>query len=458
MGEKSLATLIVEGLGGVSNISTFENCMTRLRVTVHDASKVDVEALTKVKGVIKVIGEPSAPHIVVGPGVADTVCNEIKNMDGIKYSEYKGEAVMSKKQATGIMDFFAKTFTPLIPAFAGAGLLFGVMKIFTVIFNLTGAPVFDPSTSKFMFAINVLASTFFTYLNLAVAASAAEKMGGNKWLGLIAGGIVINLGSLAGLPMGIGNLVFVNGKGGTLAALAAGALIATVEKAVKNRVPDALKIHVPALVSIIVTGLVTIYIIQPIAGFITDIATAGIVWLLDNLGFLAYGISAGLFLPLVMTGMHHGLSPLHTSFITTLGYTPLYAACSCAGGGNVGATLALMVKYKDRPALREAAIAGLPIGVLGIAEPLIFGVNLPLGRSFVTACLGAAVGGCVLGFFPGQGAVTMNVSGILGMLVNTKPLAYLLAYATSIVAGFIITYVVGVKESALDSFENAKNN
>ena len=64
------------------------------------------------------------------------------------------------------------------------------------------------------------------------------------------------------------------------------------------------------------------------------------------------------------------------------------------------------------------------------------------------------MGGCVLGLFPGQGAITMNVSGILGGLVNTKPLAYYLAYAVSVAAAFVITYFVGVKDSALDAFRD----
>ena len=453
MSEKSLATLIIEGLGGVENVAAVENCMTRLRTVVRDPLKVDKEALKAIKGVLRVAGTDSEPQIVVGPGVADTASAEIQKMPGIKFSVNAGEAMMTKKSATGVFQFFAKVFTPLIPVFAGAGLIFGVMKIFTVIFNMTGAAIFDPGTSSFMFAINVLASTFFTYLNLAVATSAAKVMGGNPYLGLVAGGVIINLGSLAGTT-GLFGIAIVNGRGGTLAALAAGALIAVVEKKIKERVPDALKIHVPALLSIIVVGLLTIYIIQPIAGFISDAVTNLFLWLLDTAGPVAYGIIASMFLPLVMTGMHHGLSPVHTTFIETLGYTPIYSCCSLAGAGQVGAALALLVKYKKEQGVKEACIGGLPAGILGIGEPLIFGVSLPLGRVFATACAGAFVGGVVLGFFPGQGAITMNVSGILGGLVNTRPGAYYLAYLVAVVAAFAITYVVGVKESALESFRD----
>ena len=449
-----LAFQIVEALGGASNVISIENCMTRLRVCVKDAGLVKRDELSKIKEVLRVVGSDTEPQIVLGPGVADTIGGEIKKMEGIKYSEIKTEAVMKKKSATGIFSFFAQVFTPLIPVFAGAGLIFGVMKVLTLVFNMTGMPLFDPASSSFMFAVNVLASTFFTYLNIAVAMSAARVMGGNPYLGLIAGGIIINLGALAGTEMGVFGLIFTNGRGGTLAALAAGALIAVVEREIKKRVPDALKIHLPSLLSIIIVGLVTIYALQPVCGLVTDGITAAFLWLMDKAGFRAYAIIAGFFLPLVMTGMHQGLSPVHTTFIENLGYTPLYACCSMAGGGQVGASLALYLKYKHNKGLQRAVVGGLPAGILGIGEPLIFGVTLPLGRAFITACLGGACGGAVLGLFPGQGAVTMNVSGILGTLVNTKPMAYLVAYAVSILAGFVITYAVGVKDTALALFED----
>ena len=58
-----------------------------------------------------------------------------------------------------------------------------------------------------------------------------------------------------------------------------------------------------------------------------------------------------------------------------------------------------------------------------------------------------------MGFFPNSGSVTINVSGILGTLVNTQPLVYLMAYAISILSGFLIVYFVGAKPEDLDAFE-----
>ena len=52
---------------------------------------------------------------------------------------------------------------------------------------------------------------------------------------------------------------------------------------------------------------------------------------------------------------------------------------------------------KTRNARLKKVIKGaLPFGILGIGEPLIFGVTLPLGKPFIAACLGGAVGGALI--------------------------------------------------------------
>ncbi|MBE6831701.1 MAG: hypothetical protein E7519_15995 [Ruminococcaceae bacterium] len=458
MEAKTLAQEILECLGGAANIAELENCMTRLRVQVRDADKVKKDALLKIKGVMGVVGTPEEPQVILGPGVADKICTELKQMDGLNYSEAKQDgALMHKKKSKGIFEFFSNVFVPLVSIFAGAGLLFGIRQIFVLIFTLTGTAAFNPAAvadggSVFMAALTVLCSTFFTYLNIAVGCQAAKVMGGNPYLGLIAGGIVTNVGNLAGVSMGFFGLTFTNGKGGTLAALAAGALIAVVEKWIKDHCPDSLKIHLPSLGAILVVGLATLFIIQPVCGILTTGITNVLLWLVNNAGPLGGAVIAFTFLPLVMTGMHQGLTPIHLSLIQQLGYTPIYAFDSMAGGGQVGAAIALFFKYRKNKSLHNAVKGGLPAGILGIGEPLIFGVSLPLGRVFFTACAGAALGGALLGFFPHSGAVTVSVSGILGVLVNTNPLAYLAAYALSIAGGFLFTWSVGAKKEALDAF------
>lgn len=299
----SLAQNILDGLGGPSNIKQLENCMTRLRVSVANPDKVDKEKLEGLSKVLSVIDARPEFQVVLGPGVADNVCKEIRELGiDVKQGEAVYDSVTPKMTGKSILEFLSRVFAPLIPIFAGAGLLFGIKQIFVLIFDLTGAAFFNPAAvadggSVFMAALALLAGTFFTYLNIAIAMSACKQLGGNPYLGLVAGGIVSNVGNLAGASMGILGLTFVSGRGGALAALAAGALCAVVEKAVKKHTPDSLAVHMPSLITIVVVGLLTLFVLQPLLGFVMDVITTSsfgastrqVLWLRPSLascGFL----------------------------------------------------------------------------------------------------------------------------------------------------------------------------
>ena len=55
-----------------------------------------------------------------------------------------------------------------------------------------------------------------------------------------------------------------------------------------------------------------------------------------------------------------------------------------------GATLAVYFKTKTKT--KEIAIPAAASAFLGITEPAIFGVNLKLGKPFIAAAIGGAIG------------------------------------------------------------------
>jgi len=73
------AQQFIDALGGVANISEIEGCITRLRGTLVDASKVDVGKLQK----LKIVGRPmlmgTGVQIVVGTH-AELIGTEINNI------------------------------------------------------------------------------------------------------------------------------------------------------------------------------------------------------------------------------------------------------------------------------------------------------------------------------------------------------------------------------------------
>jgi PTS system sucrose-specific IIC component len=169
-------------------------------------------------------------------------------------------------------------------------------------------------------------------------------------------------------------------------------------------------------------------------------------------------ILAATFLPLVMLGIHQGLTPIHAQLITDTGYTVLLPILAMAGAGQVGMALAVYVKTKNKR-LKQLITNALPIGILGVGEPLIYGVSLPLFYPFITACLGAGFGGMVVGLVTSTlgdvGATAIGPSGVvlIPLIANGLWLWYLLGLVSAYIGGFVLTYFFGYKETMLEKLK-----
>lgn len=75
------ARAILSALGGVENIISLDNCLTRLRVTVEDSSRVDDAAL-KANGALGIVHlNPTSIQVVIGPQV-QSVKDELSHLTG----------------------------------------------------------------------------------------------------------------------------------------------------------------------------------------------------------------------------------------------------------------------------------------------------------------------------------------------------------------------------------------
>ena len=112
-----------------------------------------------------------------------------------------------------------------------------------------------------------------------------------------------------------------------------------------------------------------------------------------------------------------------------------------AGCGQVGASFAVYCKTKNK-ALKHTILSALPVGIMGIGEPLIYGVTLPLGKPFLGACLGGAFGGAWQAFHE-VGAYTIGISGLPLAAATNHIFFYLTGVITAYVTGFICTWLIG---------------
>jgi PTS system sucrose-specific IIC component len=332
-----------------------------------------------------------------------------------------------------ILNALSEIFTPIIPALIGGGLVAGIGKMLQS-FGVDASLVW-------MKALILIGFSAYTYIIILVAMNSAKYIGGSPALGAVAGMIMVNP-SLADMGLTVG-------RGGVFGAVLAGLLIAVIEKKVREIAPKALKIHLPPFVALVLAGVIILYVVQPVTGWLSTVLTNFILLVLSKGGAVAGSVIAALYLPLVMTGLHHGLTPIHLQLIEEVGYSTLQTLNSMAGAGQVGAALALLLKFRNDENFKAIIKGALPVGILGIGEPLIYGVTLPLFKPFITACLGAAVGGAIVGLL-GFGARAVYVSGILAIATNSNVLYYIISYGAAVLAGFVFTSFLKFPEKKVD--------
>ena len=359
-------------------------------------------------------------------------------------------------------------FIPLLPGIITAGLCGGVASLIAQ----TVPNYADRGVWAFLHQILTLINTaMMTFLTAWAGYRAAERFGGTPILGGMLGMItsldgINQISSILGLYNSAVPLdsVLCSGKGGVLAVIAGALLIAFVEKFIRSVMPGSIDVVFTPLLTMFLCVIPYIVFIMPLFGY----ASGGIVWLFsraclsDNLLIRAVSgyFAAAAFLPLVATGMHHGLVALYSVQLQELGYVTLYPALAMAGAGQVGAALALwkMAKKAGNENLCSVISGALPAGLLGVGEPLIYGVTLPLGKPFLTAGLGAGFGGAFI-MVTQVAAATWGPSGLLGAFVMTagprgsvlSVLLYLAALVISYAGGYLITKLLYREEEL--SFE-----
>ena len=215
-----------------------------------------------------------------------------------------------------------------------------------------------------------------------------------------------------------------------------------------------LKTFLTPLCTLIIGAFLCVLVILPAGAAMTQGIYTVLNFVYEQLGVVGgYILSAG-FLPIVSVGLHQALTPIHVLLNDpngpSAGINYLLPILMMAGGGQVGAGLALYLKTKNKK-LKQLTRDSLPVGILGIGEPMMYAVTLPLGKPFLTACLGSGVGGVLAVLFH-LGTVSQGVSGLFGALIMVPgtQLQFLIAMIGAYIGGFVITWFFGVDEDRIN--------
>ncbi|HDD0904050.1 TPA: PTS transporter subunit EIIC [Staphylococcus aureus] len=472
--EQQLAERIIAAVGGMDNIDSVMNCMTRVRIKVLDENKVDDQELRHIDGVMGVIHDERI-QVVVGPGTVNKVANHMAELSGVKlgdpiphhhndsekmdYKSYAADKAKANKEAhkakqkngklNKVLKSIANIFIPLIPAFIGAGVIGGIAAVLS---NLMVAGYISGAwITQLITVFNVIKDGMLAYLAIFTGINAAKEFGATPGLGGVIGGTTLLTG-IAGKNILMN--VFTGeplqpGQGGIIGVIFAVWILSIVEKRLHKIVPNAIDIIVTPTIALLIVGLLTIFIFMPLAGFVSDSLVSVVNGIISIGGVFSGFIIGASFLPLVMLGLHHIFTPIHIEMINQSGATYLLPIAAMAGAGQVGAALALWVRCKRNTTLRNTLKGALPVGFLGIGEPLIYGVTLPLGRPFLTACIGGGIGGAVIGGIGHIGAKAIGPSGVslLPLISDNMYLGYIAGLLAAYAGGFVCTYLFGTTKA-----------
>ncbi|WNM24405.1 beta-glucoside-specific PTS transporter subunit IIABC [Demequina capsici] len=446
------AVAILEGVGGADNVADVFHCITRLRFTLKDESKADTAAVRAVPAVMGVNKASGQYQVIIGndvPQVFEALVAEAPQLAGSQ-STAKAADAPRKKWHESFFDFISGVFAPILPAIAGAGLLKGLLALL-VFLNWIDA------TTQTYTLLSSLADSVFYLLPVVLAVTAARKLEANPYVAMGIAGALIYPGFTAllggedavrflGMPV-----TAVTYSYSVIPVLLAIPLMAVVERGWKRVIPDTLKLMFVPLLTMLVVFPITILLLGPLGTFVGNGVSGGINWLMENGGFLGGAIIGGLLPLIIMTGMHYALVPFILTNLANLGYDKFLPLTYVQTFATAGAVAGVAVRAKSK-GLKALAASTSFTGFMGVTEPALYGIAIPLRRPLIATMIGGAAGGAISLGFGAKAFVLAGNGGIPGIpaLIGDTFVWAIIAIVVAAVVAFVASVMLGFDESALD--------
>lgn len=409
MDHQAAADVIYALVGEAANIKSVTHCTTRLRLFVRTKDLVDTDGIKAVEGVLGTVYAGDELQIILGKNlipVFSAVSQRYEAEAGsaepvAAASGGSGEGPAWKRTLHRVVEtvvgFISGAVTPLIPGLVAGGML----KLFLLLVTLA-VPSFEGSQSYAL--LSMLADVPFYFMPTFVAYGAAKKLGSTPIYAMAAATALVypdfvalvDAGepvSLFGLPVTLASY-----SSTLLPALLISLAAHFVEKGLTRIVPGLVRPIFVGLGTMAVTFVLGVTILAPLGDLVGNQIVHVFLWASSTFGPVAIGLLAACMPWLVMTGMHHAVTPFMVQAFANPGYDvffrPSYILHNMAEGG---ACLGVALRCKN-PENRAGCLSlAFSCIVAGVTEPAIYGVNFPLRKPMYGIMAGGAVGGVVAG-------------------------------------------------------------
>lgn len=487
MGKSDFAEVLIKKLGGVQNVKTVENCMTRLRIEVLNPDNIKTSDIKTVDGVIHVVKSGNEIQVVLGPGKAQKMSQEVNkylknnkkeidnksiedksNTSTEKTSEDQdvklSQKIKSKLLNKEIIYKISKIFVPLVPGLIGCGILKGLGQLLLALMNSQVIPT-NVATQFIQVLFSTSGTACMSFITVFVGINCAKVWKCSTILGGIIGALVMmqDITNVAKQLQAVSDLMNLNltfydevsaansllstGKGGIIGVMIGVWLLSKLEAWLHKHVPNTLDLLVTSFTCVLVISTFMFFIILPISGILTNWIASGLSMLSTSGNIIVksiYGFLLGaLFLPLVVMGVHQGLIPIYSLELVENGYITMLCPIIMAGFAQCGVAICIYIKSKaiGFTAMAKTIAGTLPAALLGVAEPLIYSMTLPMAILFVPVGLGAGCAGIFV-INLNIHALSFGPSGLLAASIMTPEsiLPFLMCGMLSMLFGFLFTF------------------
>lgn len=450
-------------IGGADNVNSVFHCATRLRFKVKDKSKVDKKKLEQTNGVISVIDSGGQIQVVIGTHVADVYAAVLANtgIKGQSEEEAKADAAGSgeKKNIVNVfMETISGIFAPVLAAMCGAGMLKGIIILFTTFGWLTA----DMGTYRILYAA---ADGVFTFLPVFLAVTAARKFHANEFISVGIAAALLYPDMTAAFANGDAltflkiPVVLVNYTSSVIPIIISIFVLSKLEKLLKKIIPEMIKSFMIPLLSFIIMVPATYLVIGPIADTAGKLLAAGYTGLV-GLNPIIAGFVIGLLWPaIVMFGLHWGFAPIVMNNIAQYGRDTLFTITGPNNMAQAGATLGVFLKTKNKELKSLSGSAAISAVLAGITEPAIYGITLKYKKPFYIGMVFSGIAGAIVAAC-GAGAPTLLTTSLLTLpgYIGKGFVGFLIACAIAYFGSAIVTFLFGFSDKMLpDNGEEAQD-
>ena len=451
---KKLSDDIIAACGGLDNILSVSHCMTRLRMNLKDAGKLNVEEAKKIPGVINIVVQNGEQQFVIGQDVANLYEEVTKNDIKAAGSVDDAEALKADTQVKGnvveaIMSYVGGTFSPIIPVFMAGGLTGAVISLLQTFAGLD-------ASSGTVFVLTAIQQAMLYFLPVYIGFSSATRLKSNPYLGAFLGAVLLYVTvnrpevlDFVGIP--VANI----GYNGQIFPVVLGTLfMSVVYRFLQKTLPVVLRTVLLPVLTMLITVPVTLLVLGPIGYWVGTANANGVLAIYRAFPALAVAIIGATTVWLVFFGMNNATYPVLFALLAEVGSDPLI--CTGMAPANVavgGSCLAYALLAKSEEAKQVGIGSGIT-ALSGITEPGVYGVLFPNRYPLIGAMVGGGIGGFIAGLFgltqyvvanPGfiSFAAYINPDGTWGNFWGMMGVMVL-----AVVVGFVVTYILGKKAEA----------